>query len=78
MELAMIRDHLALARQHVALGERHISRQREIVAQLNGSGRDNCDARTLLRLFEDCQKLHVAGRDRLELMLAEELRRQAG
>lgn len=70
MNNAMVRDHLELARRHVAQSEACVSRQREIVAELERDGHDSAQARQLLTLFEDLQRLHVADRDRLEKQLA--------
>ena len=60
---------LAVAERIVAMGRRHVARQREIVAELGGVGRDAEVARELLATFEILQEEHGAHRDRLRAEL---------
>ena len=60
-----------MARRHIATGARNIDRQRELVALLERDGHGSQDAKRLLALFEELQKLHITGRDRLEKQIAE-------
>jgi hypothetical protein len=55
---------------HVALGERHVAEQRARIEWLECAGLDASRARSLLALLEDCQRLHVEHRDRLERELS--------
>ena len=66
MHLDMIALHLAQAEDHVRLGATHLVRQRKIVAglkQTNLGPRYADRAVTLLAVFEDLQKMHIAHRD---------------
>lgn len=71
MDRNVILEHLEQARRHVAEGERHLARQRELIADLEGSAHDVAAARQLLSQFEEMQTLHIADRDRLEKELVE-------
>ena len=70
MDRASILRHLELAERHVAEGERHVARQREIVAELGGDGRDLESAQKLLAIFEELLMQHIFDRDRLRKVLA--------
>ena len=70
MDRASILRHLELAERHVAEGERHVTRQREIVAELGGDGRDLESAQKLLAIFEELLMQHIFDRDRLRKVLA--------
>lgn len=70
MDRGMLERHLQQAEEHVALGRKHIARQLEIVAQLEGSGRDASMARALLATFQSTQETHEADRNRLKQELA--------
>jgi hypothetical protein len=65
MDRNMLRRRLAVAEAHIAGGERSLARQRNLVEELESSGRDSEDARRLLRIFEQLQAAHIADRDRL-------------
>ncbi|MBV9974077.1 MAG: hypothetical protein JO105_01650 [Hyphomicrobiales bacterium] len=69
---ALLQRHLAQAQKDVALGTRHVERQLEILAELGRDGHPTAQAEELLRTFEECLRLHIQGRDRLEKELAEE------
>ena len=58
--------HLEQARRHVAEGEKTISRQRKIIAELEGIGRDTTVARQLLETFEITQAMNVREAEQLE------------
>ena len=70
MDRATLSRELALAEAHIRRGAEHIERQRGRVAELERDGHDATQARQLLVTFEDTQRLHVAGRDRIARELA--------
>ena len=61
----MLKNHLAQAEGHVSIGDEIIARQRRLIFRLDRDGHDSTEARGLLGLFEDVQKMHEADRDRL-------------
>lgn len=61
----MLKNHLAQAENHVSMGDEIIARQRRLIFRLERDGHDSTEARGLLALFEDVQKMHEADRDRL-------------
>jgi hypothetical protein len=66
MQPDLIVAHLAQAENHVRLGAAHLVRQRKIVAGLRQTklGPQYADrAVTLLAVFEELQKMHIAHRD---------------
>jgi hypothetical protein len=69
MERAKITEHLALAERHVAEGQQRIERQRQIIHELRGNGRDFATAVTMLTQFEELQSFHIRDRDRLRIEL---------
>jgi hypothetical protein len=77
MYRSVLLERLAQARHHVTTGERHVARQRESVAALKTKPQDLSsaehfsNAKQLLALFEELQRLHIIDRDRLEKELAE-------
>jgi hypothetical protein len=70
MDRDMLQRHVKLAERHVAEGARHLARQREIVAELAGDGRDLASAKNLLAQFEARQAAHLEDRDRIRAELA--------
>jgi hypothetical protein len=64
---AELAAHMEMAERHVALGDSHLVRQRQIIVELERDGHlDACEAaRELLEVFEACQRLHEATRERL-------------
>ena len=70
MDREMLQEHLAQAERHISEGECHIARQREIIAELDGSGQYWQIALDLLHQFEQLQALHIADRDRLRKELS--------
>ena len=75
MDREILEKHLALAELHVAKGELLIVRQRELTAKLLGDGHEvvAASATSLLRLFEETQKVFVADRDRIKKELSEQI-----
>jgi PAS domain S-box-containing protein len=67
---AALLKYLSTARRYVATGERDIDRQRELIAWQERHGHDSREAKRLLALFGELQKLHMAGRDLVEQELA--------
>ena len=65
MDKTLLEQHLALAERHVTQGEATIARQRQIVERMELGGQNACEARHLLALFLQLQKIHIADRDRL-------------
>jgi PAS domain S-box-containing protein len=70
-QCATLGKYLSVARRHIAAGERNVDRQRALVALLDRDGHDSQEAKRLLALFEDLQKLYIARRDQLEKELSE-------
>jgi len=66
VDRATLSEHLAQAERQVAEGVLRIARQREVVADLERTGLDTKEARTLLAELQSLQALHVADRDRLK------------
>ena len=68
----MLRDHLAKVERHIRDGEGHLSRQREIVAELEGHGHGHSRtaqmARDILATFEMSESTHL--NDRAHLLQA--------
>jgi hypothetical protein len=71
MDREMIERHLALAKSHVQEGQRHIEDQQRILAELERDGHDTTEARRLLSVLEQTQRLHVEDRARLSSELAQ-------
>jgi hypothetical protein len=71
MDREMIERHLALAESHVQEGQRHIEDQQRILAELERDGHDTTEARRLLSVLEQTQRLHVEDRARLSSELAQ-------
>jgi hypothetical protein len=65
MEREMIVQHLARADRHAAEGETIVARQKELIAEIERQGRDAANARALLVLFKDLQKMHLVDANRL-------------
>ena len=65
MDRTLLEKLLKEAEERVAQGEEHIRQQRELIAELERDGHNTSLAQELLATFEQIQKLHVAGRDRL-------------
>jgi hypothetical protein len=59
----------AEAEAHIALADRLVAEQRERVLQLDRGGHDTGRARALLAQFEDIQRLHLAGREKIRAEL---------
>ncbi len=70
MKRAMLEFHLEKAERHVATGERNLASQRRMVTMLRFRGESLVSAETLLRTFEQTQRLHVADRNRISAELA--------
>jgi hypothetical protein len=71
MERATILASLALAEKQIGEGERQLRLQRELIAELQRSGRDATAAEALLKSSEQNQRLHFADRSRLLRELCE-------
>ena len=71
MERAAILENLALAEKQIGEGEHQLRLQRELIADLQGSGRDATSAEALLKSIEENQRLHFADRSRLLRELCE-------
>ncbi len=65
MGIELIKKDLAQIETRVAVGEQLIASQRDYVASLERMGRDPTQAKTLLEVFIELQRMHVADRDRL-------------
>ncbi len=68
--MEIVTKDLAQIETRVALGEQLIASQRDYVASLERSGRDPTQAKTVLEVFMELQRMHVADRDRLRGQLA--------
>ncbi len=63
--MEIVTKDLAQIETRVALGEQLIASQRDYGASLERSGRDPTQAKTVLEVFIELQRMHVADRDRL-------------
>ena len=73
MDRQMLIDHLKQAERHVAEGNRILGHQRSVVEHLRKDRRGGHlidAAETLLRSFEEVQRMHVADMERLTRELA--------
>jgi hypothetical protein len=70
MDRALIEQQLAVAERLVLEAEQNVTRQRERIAQLEGSGFDATMSRDILRQFEQSQAIYIADRERLRRELA--------
>ena len=72
MNREMLVDHVKLAERHVNEGERILKHQREVVAHLRRDQHSQPlidSAETLLRSFEDVQRMHLEDLARLRTEL---------
>jgi hypothetical protein len=65
MNLATLKQHLELAGAHLAVVQRQIARQRRIIQDLEGTGRDTAEVRGLLTELETAQALHIAHQEKI-------------
>ena len=65
MNLATLKQHLELAAAHLASVQRQIARQRRIILDLEGAGRDTTEVRELLTELEAAQALHITHQDKI-------------
>ncbi len=74
MDRERLEKHLAMAERHIREGEQHISRQRVIIARLEGAGLGGSVtaniARELLASLERYQALAISERDDLTTELS--------
>ena len=54
------REHLAIAELHVAMGERRLSHHLERIADMERTGDDAREAKSLLQMFEQVQAMLVS------------------
>jgi len=66
----LVMENLAAAIKEVDQGRERIRRQRERIYFLGKSGRDTALAELVLVRLESAQSLHLADRQRLEILLA--------
>jgi hypothetical protein len=71
MDRQQVLNYLEAAERHVAEGEALVTRQRNLLEDLRGQGRDLGSARDLLGRLEQAQAQQIADRDRLRALLAE-------
>lgn len=64
-------EQLAQAERYCAQGAEHVERQAQLIAVLDGAGRDTADARRLLAEFQGWHGRQLAERERLEGLLAD-------
>ena len=72
MDRKLLLRHLADAERHVAAGEDQLARQRDLIAELEGSRRDASSAKEILSTLEATQALHLVDRERIRQELGEE------
>ena len=65
MDRETLQRHLELAEKQIAEGQLHVDNQTRIVAELERDGHDVTEARRMLALFEQTQRMHVEDRDRI-------------
>jgi hypothetical protein len=65
MNLATLKQHLELAAAHLSAVQRQIARQRRIILDLEGAGRDTTEVRELLTELETAQALHIAHQEKI-------------
>jgi hypothetical protein len=65
MNLATLKQHLELAAAHLAATQRQIDRQRRIILDLEGAGRDTTEVRELLTELETAQALHITHQEKI-------------
>ena len=72
MDRRLLLRHLAEAERDVAQGEDQLARQRDLIAELEGSDRDTSSAKEVLSTLEATQALHLVDRERIRQELGEE------
>jgi hypothetical protein len=65
MNLATLKQHLELAAAHLSAVQRQIARQRRIILDLEGTGRDTTEVRELLTELETAQALHITHQEKI-------------
>jgi hypothetical protein len=65
MNLATLKQHLELAAAHLVAVQRQIARQRRIILDLEGAGRDTTEVRELLTELETAQALHITHQEKI-------------